>query len=115
MMSSFNVPNARFPKTFTWSKNRVSFDNEQMRAEVKETVMICCEKDSGKSSGGAMLDGASSTTESSLRLQTPNPQAKDIECDDLVRFEGQEYTVIGVQQIRSVAYKNAKEWLVLLH
>lgn len=114
MMSSFNVPNARFPKTFAWSKNRVSFDNEQMRAEVKQTIMICCEKDSGKNSG-TVLDGASSTTESSLRLQTPNPQAKDIECDDLVIFEGQEYSVIGVQQVRSVAYRNAKEWIVSLH
>lgn len=115
MMYSYNIPNDRFPKTFVWRKNIVSHDNEQMRPEVKETVMICCELDSAKGKSGSVLDGASSSTESSLSLRTPNPKAKDIETDDIVMYDGQTYAVVGVRQIRSLAYKNAKEWIISLH
>jgi hypothetical protein len=104
----------RFDKTAIWRKHILSNDNEQSRSAVKGVEFACFEQ-TGKVKGQAtILEGASSNT-SSITLQTDNPIAKEFKTKDEVEFEGEKKKVVTVGEIRSLAFKGAKEYLIGLH
>lgn len=47
-------------------------------------------------------------------LQTPDPVAEQIEAGDEVEFEGYRYSVSGVQSVRSLAHRKAREYQISL-
>jgi len=102
----------RFDQTAIWHKKVHANANEQVRGGIAGVEFRCFSK--GLSKGQmSHLQGTVSRT-ISLVLQTDDNIALKIEADDVIGFNNFEYSVLSVESIRSVAYRGAKEYLIML-
>lgn len=106
--------NYRFNKKAYWSQNIITNDAQEMRPAVAQTQFRCFEGTKTKGQKVAIIDGASSSTETSLVLQTDDPDVSGMSADDLVVYEGIEYKVVSVGWVRSHLKLDAKEWVISL-
>ena len=104
----------RFDKTATLHKAILTSDDEKLRAATKGTAFACFEQTLKSKGQSTIIDGAEGNT-LALTLQTDDVIALTIEADDQVVFEGHKYLVVSVGSVRSLAYKNAREYLIGLH
>ena len=104
----------RYDKTAIWHKHITSSDNEQIRPAVKGVEFRCFEQALRSKGQGQIIEGASGQT-ATVTLQTDNPIAKEMKAKDTVEFDGHKYKVVSVAEIRSLAYRGAREYMIGLH
>lgn len=104
----------RYDKTAVWHKHITSSDNEQIRPAVKGVEFRCFEQTLKTKGPAQILEGASGSS-ATVTLQTDNPIAKEMKAKDTVEFEGHKYKVVSVAEIRSLAYRGAREYMIGLH
>ena len=104
----------RYNKTAIWHRHMTSNDNEQVRAAVKGVEFRCFEQTLKVKGQTAILEGASGST-TALTLQPDNPVVKEMKSKDIVEFDGQKYKVVSLGEVRSLAFRDAREYLIGLH
>ena len=104
----------RYDKAAIWHKHITSNDNEQIRPAVKGVEIRCFEQTMETKGPAQLLEGASGSS-ATVTLQTNNPVAKEIRGKDTIEFENHKYKVVSVAEIRSLAYRGAREYLIGLH
>lgn len=102
----------RFDTLAIWHRRILSKDGEQARSGVKGVPFWCFEKVASKGSARHIQGAESPTT--SVVLQTANEIAIDIEAGDEIEYKGHGYTVLSVEEIRSMAGRRAKEYVIAL-
>lgn len=104
----------RYDKTAVWHKAITSSDNEQIRPGIKGVEFRCFERVLKSKSPARLIEGAPGSAVT-VTLQTDNPMAKEIKGKDTVEYQGHKYKVVSVEEITSLAYRGAKEYLIGLH
>jgi|LFRM01.1.fsa_nt_gb hypothetical protein len=102
----------RFDKKAIWHKRVHSAESEQVRGGVAGVAFACFAREVTKGHFSP-VQGTYVRTKI-LMLQTPDPVAEQIEAGDEVEFEGYRYSVSGVQSVRSLAHRKAREYQISL-
>lgn len=103
----------RFDKTAIWHKAIPSNDNEQLRPGVKGVKFRCFEAVLKSKGFTQILQGATGGI-ATLALQTDDQVAREIESEDTVEYGGYEYRVISVAEVKGLAFRGHKEYVISL-
>lgn len=110
----FKLKTSRFPELASWSKAIATNDNEQKRDSIDSVSFHVYRDQYVRREKQPLVQGAIASADTTLLLRT-DFDCSSIEQDDLIMYDGKEWSVTEVQPVRSTVGYNSYEWAILCH